>query len=186
MTKLWTLALALLVPTVLWSQGDAPKAKMSAPTKAVCVLHPLKDSKVHGVVVFTVKGKDIEIKGEIMGLTPGEHGFHVHEFGDCSSPDGMSTGGHFNPTGAMHGGPHAKNRHVGDLGNIMADGTGKAVIHMTDPQIKLQGANSIVGRALIVHAAKDDEKTDPAGNAGARIACGIIGIAKSEGMPAKK
>jgi Cu-Zn family superoxide dismutase len=186
MTKLCCAVLALLLPALLLGAGDVgpanggePAIKMAGPAKAVCVLHPLKDSKVHGVVVFTQKGDDIEVNGEIVGLTPGLHGFHVHEFGDCHSPDGMSSGAHFNPTKAMHGGPHSKNRHVGDLGNIKADEDGKAVIRMTDGMIKLHGPHSIIGRALIVHAKADDEKSQPAGDAGGRIACGVIGIAKA-------
>jgi superoxide dismutase, Cu-Zn family len=185
MTKLCTVTLALLVPMLLLSAGEAlpggkgePGVKMTGPTRAICVLHQIKDSKVHGVVVFTQKGDDVEVAGEIVGLTPGLHGFHVHEFGDCHSPDGMSSGGHFNPTKAMHGGPHSKNRHVGDLGNVKADEDGKAVIQMTDGLIKLHGPHSIIGRALIVHAKADDEKSQPTGDAGGRIACGVIGIAK--------
>jgi Cu-Zn family superoxide dismutase len=189
MTKLCTITVALLVPTLLVSAQDTPKlrnvqvqlgqVKMTGPQKAVCVLHPLGEHKAHGMVVFTRKGEEILVTGEVKGLAPGLHGFHVHEFGDCSAPDGMATGGHFNPTGAMHGGPHSKSRHVGDLGNIKADGRGVAVINMTDRLIKLSGPHSIVGRALIVHAKADDEKSQPAGDAGGRIACGVIGIAKS-------
>jgi superoxide dismutase, Cu-Zn family len=193
MTKLCTLTLTLLIPTLLWSAGEAPKEvgkeavmKMAGPTKAVCVLHHTKDSKVHGVVVFTVKGNAIEVTGEVVNLTPGLHGFHVHEFGDCSAPDALSTGGHFNPTKAMHGGPDSKNRHVGDLGNIMADASGKAVINITDPMIKLSGPHSIIGRGLIVHAKADDEKTQPTGDAGGRVACGVIGIGKGGTMASPK
>jgi Cu-Zn family superoxide dismutase len=188
MTKLCTVPLALLTAALVWLVAETPRVtsgeqpKMAGPQKAVCVLHPLKDSKAHGMVVFTQKGNEIEVNGVIHGLTPGLHGFHVHEFGDCSAPDGMATGGHFNPTKAMHGGPHSTDRHVGDLGNIKADVSGKAVIQMTDRLIKLQGPHSIVGRALIVHAKADDEKSQPAGDAGGRIACGVIGIAKAEEM----
>jgi Cu-Zn family superoxide dismutase len=196
MTRLCTIAVVLLVPTLLVSAGDAPKVrtvqvqaqpiKMAGPQKAVCVLHPLGDHKAHGIVVFSVKGNEIQVTGKVEGLTPGEHGFHVHEFGDCSSPDGMSTGGHFNPTKEKHGGPHSPMRHVGDLGNIKADGRGVATINVTDRMIKLSGPNSIIGRALIVHAKADDLKTDPAGDAGGRIACGVIGVAKAGAKPTTK
>jgi Cu-Zn family superoxide dismutase len=155
--------------------GDAPK---DAPKKAICVLHPTKDSKVSGMVVFTQKDGEVEITGEITGLTPGMHGFHVHEFGDCSAPDAMSAGAHFDPDKKMHGGPHDKDRHVGDLGNIKADDSGKAVLKMADKVIQLHGPHSIIGRSLIVHAKADDLKTQPSGDAGGRVACGVIGIAK--------
>ena len=89
-----------------------------AADNAICIITPLKGSKVHGKVTFASKGGKVEITGEISGLTPGLHGFHVHEFGDLSSDDGMSTGAHFNPEGKKHGGPHSDMRHVGDLGNI--------------------------------------------------------------------
>lgn len=187
MRKLVMVALALVVP-VLWLQAqDAAKttAAKQAPqagagvTKAVCVLHHTKGSQAHGVIHFTAMGDEVEVKGEIMGLTPGEHAFHVHEFGDCSSDDGMSAGGHFNPDKKMHGGPHGTERHVGDLGNIKADGTGKVTITMTDKVISLNGAHSIIGRSIIIHEKADDLKTQPTGNAGGRVACGVIGVAKS-------
>jgi superoxide dismutase, Cu-Zn family len=148
------------------------------PKKAVCVLIPTKDSKVSGVVTFTVKGDMVEISGEVTGLTPGKHGFHVHELGDLSSGDGKSTGGHFNPEGKKHGGPDAKERHVGDLGNITADTDGKATIKITDKLVTLAGPHSVIGRGLIVHAKADDLKTDPTGEAGGRVAQGVIGVAK--------
>ena len=93
---------------------------------------------------------------ELTGLTPGEHGFHVHEFGDCSMADGTCAGGHFNPTGAPHGGPDDAKRHVGDLGNIKADASGKATYKRVDKMLALNGPNSIIGRSIIVHAAPDD------------------------------
>jgi Cu-Zn family superoxide dismutase len=174
MKKLLAVALALLVSTLL---ASALAQETRAPRKAVCVLHHTKGSMAHGVVYFAEKGDEVEVTGEIEGLTPGEHAFHVHEFGDCSSPDAMSAGGHFNPDKKPHGRRHAAERHVGDLGNIMADENGKAVIKMTDKVIKLRGAHSIIGRSLIVHA-KPDDFTQPVGNAGGRVACGVIGRGK--------
>jgi Cu-Zn family superoxide dismutase len=153
--------------------------------KAVAVIHPASDSKVHGEVTFTQKGDTVEVKGTIMGLKPGEHAFHVHEFGDCSSHDAMSTGGHFNPTKKKHGARDGEERHVGDLGNIKADDDGKAVVNFTDKVIALKGPNSIIGRAIIVHAAADDFKTQPTGNAGARVGSGVIGWANPK-PPMKK
>jgi Cu-Zn family superoxide dismutase len=183
MRKLMLVALALGASTLLLSAAgrEKPAARGDhAPpgTRAVCVLHPTKGNDVHGKLVFTQKEDEIEITGEITGLSPGMHAFHVHEFGDCSSPDAMSAGAHFNPAKAPHGGPHSEHRHVGDLGNIKADEDGKVVLKMTDKVIQLNGPHSIVGRSIIVHAMADDEKSQPAGNAGARVACGVIGLSK--------
>jgi len=146
-------------------------------TKAVAVVHPLGDSKMAGKVVFTQQRGGVEIRAELTGLTPGEHGFHVHEFGDCSMASGECAGGHFNPTGAPHGAPNAEKRHVGDLGNITADESGKAAYHRIDKMIALHGERSIIGRSVIVHAGRDDLTSQPSGDAGARIGCGVIGIA---------
>jgi Cu-Zn family superoxide dismutase len=148
------------------------------PTKAIAVLHPTKDSKVEGTVTFTRIGDEMKVVADISGLTPGKHGFHIHEFGDCSSPDGNSAGGHFNPTKSPHAGHNAEPRHVGDLGNIEADTSGKAHLELTDKMMTMVGENSIIGRGLIVHEKVDDLKTQPTGNAGGRVACGVIGIAK--------
>ena len=104
----------------------AHSEKQSKVTMAVAVVQALGDNKVKGKVVFAQKDDGVEIVAEFTGLTPGEHGFHVHEFGDCSMADGKCAGGHFNPTGAPHGGPDDAKRHVGDLGNIKADDEGKA------------------------------------------------------------
>jgi Cu-Zn family superoxide dismutase len=174
MKKLFAVTLALAFTTLL---ANALADEPAAGRKAVCVLHHTQGNQAHGHVTFTEKGDEVEISGEIAGLTPGMHAFHVHEFGDCSSPDAMSAGGHFNPEKKPHGDIHAEERHVGDLGNIKADEDGKATIHITDKVIKLHGPHSIVGRAVIVHA-KPDDFSQPVGNAGGRVACGVIGIAK--------
>jgi Cu-Zn family superoxide dismutase len=144
---------------------------------AVAVVHPLGENKVRGKVTFTHKDGGVEIVGEFSGLTPGEHGFHVHEFGDCSMADGKCAGGHFNPTGAPHGGPDSPERHAGDLGNIKAGADGKATYKRLDKMVSLNGRNSIIGRSVIIHAKADDLKTQPSGDAGDRIGCGTIGIA---------
>ncbi len=181
MKKLGMVTLALLLPIAFFSAADAEqqdKQGMKGVHKAVCVLHATKGSKTHGTIWFTQQGDEVEIKGEIMGLTPGMHAFHVHEFGDCSAPDATSAGPHFNPDNKPHGSPHTGERHVGDLGNIKADESGKATIQIRDREVKLNGPHSVLGRSLIVHADPDDLKSQPAGNAGARIACGVIGVAK--------
>lgn len=146
--------------------------------KAIAVLHPASRSNVHGVVTFEVVEKGVRVVVNISGLTPGKHGFHVHEFGDCSSDSALSAGGHYNPTGMPHSMPSSDKRHVGDLGNIEADKDGKAHLDYVDPVLALQGENSIIGRGVIVHEKEDDFKTQPTGAAGARLACGVIGVAK--------
>jgi Cu-Zn family superoxide dismutase len=185
--KVGLLLVVFLVPA-LWlgataTEKQEPKAvtvgvdtKMPVVKKAICVIHGIGANKVHGIVMFEQKGHTITITGEISGLTEGKHGFHVHEFGDCSSKDGMSAGTHFNPDMMPHAGPHDKKRHVGDLGNITADKDGKAVIKITDSVVALNGAHSIIGRSIIVHAKEDDLKD--IASAGPRIGCGVIGIAK--------
>jgi Cu-Zn family superoxide dismutase len=147
-------------------------------TKAIAVLHPTKGNNVMGSVTFTQSGDEVKVVADITGLTPGKHGFHIHEFGDCSSPDGNAAGGHFNPTKHDHGAPDASDRHAGDLGNIEADASGKAHLEWSDKVMKLSGADSIVGHSVIVHEKADDLKTQPTGNAGGRLACGVIGVAK--------
>jgi Cu-Zn family superoxide dismutase len=147
-------------------------------TKAVAVLHSTAGHEVHGTVTFTQTDHGIRVVAEIEGLTPGKHGFHLHEFGDCTAPDGMSAGGHFNPDNHPHGGPMSVERHLGDLGNVTANAAGKAQLEMVDTALAFSGAHAIVGRGVIVHAGEDDFTTQPTGNAGARVACGVIGIAK--------
>jgi Cu-Zn family superoxide dismutase len=149
-------------------------------TRAVAALEPTKDSAVRGTVSFTRAEGGVRVVARITGLTPGLHGFHVHEFGDCSAPDGTSAGGHFNPAGAPHAGPHDVARHAGDMGNVEADAQGVAVVDYVDPKASLEGENSVLGRGVIVHANADDLKTQPTGNAGGRLACGVIGAAKAE------
>jgi Cu-Zn family superoxide dismutase len=183
MTKLATFGVALLLSaawllnTNVRTTAGGDKDKMAQPTKAICVMQSMSGSNVTGVIYFTQKGDMLEITGKITGLSPGKHGFHVHEFGDLTDPKGMSTGGHFNPDGKKHGGPHAEDRHVGDLGNIVANKDGIAELNFTDKMIKLHGPHSIIGRGLIVHDKEDDEKTQPTGDAGGRVAGGVIGVA---------
>lgn len=147
------------------------------PKKAAAVLIPTKGQDVHGTFVLTQKADGVEIIGEVRGLTPGKHGFHIHEYGDLRSADGSSAGGHYNPEGHPHGGPNDPKHHAGDLGNITADQTGKAIVKVMAKGLRL---HFVVGRALVVHAEADDLKSQPSGDAGGRVALGVIGIA-SEG-----
>ncbi|HTP12584.1 MAG TPA: superoxide dismutase family protein [Bacteroidota bacterium] len=147
-------------------------------TKAIAVLYPTKGNAVTGIVRFEAVENGTRVVADVSGLTPGKHGFHIHEFGDCSSDDGSSAGGHFNPAGMPHSMPSSDQRHTGDLGNIEADASGKAHLEFVDRMVTFSGRNSIIGRAVVVHEKEDDLKTQPTGNAGARLACGVIGIAK--------
>ena len=118
---------AVVIAATLGAFAQGPATKMEpAPTKAVAVLIPTKGSPVAGTVIFTKTEKGTRVMAELTGLTPGKHGFHVHEFGDASSPDGKAAGGHFNPKKMVHGDPgKTAPRHLGDLGNIVADDSGK-------------------------------------------------------------
>ncbi|ENN71916.1 hypothetical protein YQE_11411, partial [Dendroctonus ponderosae] len=137
-------------------------------------------SKVDGVVYFKESTNGILVTGNITGLTPGSHGFHVHAIGDISGGC-LTTGAHFNPKNVSHGGPNATVRHVGDLGNIEADETGLAVIKISDSIIALSGENSIIGRGIVIHEDPDDfgltdaSDSKTTGHAGARVGCGVIG-----------
>ncbi|XP_076444454.1 superoxide dismutase [Cu-Zn]-like [Babylonia areolata] len=150
--------------------------------KAICVLSG--STEVKGELIFTQEGDSpTKVQGEVRGLTQGDHGFHIHQFGDVSNGC-ASAGSHFNPQEKKHGGPTDTERHAGDLGNIVANEDGTAKVDITDAQIPLSGPNSIIGRCLVVHAGKDDlgkggdDESLKTGNAGARVACGIIGITK--------
>jgi Cu-Zn family superoxide dismutase len=182
---------ALLAAAVLAGAGGGAPARPAhadehqhgapakAPTAAVAVLVPTAGNDVHGVVTFTKKEGGILVKAEVTGLAPGKHGFHVHEFGDLRSPDGMSAGGHFNPEGAPHALPDGAPKHVGDLGNIEADASGKATYERLDRGLAFEGPHSILGRGLVIHA-QPDTGAQPVGNAGARVAVGVIGVAGGE------
>jgi len=149
-------------------------------SRAVAVISPLKGSGVRGIVTFEAVGHGVRVVADLTGLAPGKHGFHIHEFGDCSSEDGSSAGGHFNPMGMPHSMPTAEKRHAGDMGNIEADAEGKAHLDYVDAVMSLGGEHAIIGHAVIVHEKEDDLKTQPTGNAGGRLACGVIGIAKAK------
>jgi len=163
---------------VLAQDAAQHQHEMMAATRAVAVLHPTVGSNAKGIVMFTKEEGGVRVVAVFEGVPAGVHGFHIHEFGDCSSADGTAAGGHFNPQNMEHAGPMAEKRHVGDLGNITADDSGKAQLSYVDKHLAFSGPNSILGRGLILHAKPDDLKTQPTGDAGGRIACGVIGVAK--------
>lgn len=144
--------------------------------EAIAVLNPTEGNDVRGRVTFTATDGGVRVVADLEGLGAETHGFHVHEFGDCSAPDASSAGDHFNPQNTPHGAPDAPaaERHAGDLGNIEAGADGTARYDRTDTVLSLGGANSIVGKAVVVHAGRDDLTSQPSGDAGDRLACGVI------------
>jgi Cu-Zn family superoxide dismutase len=190
MNRTLSLGIAFLAVCALFvgsRQGSAqatPAAKSATaelkPSKNAATMPANKN--VTGTVTFTeVAGGKVKVSAHVMGLAPNtEHGFHIHERGDLSDPGLMSTGGHFNPAGHIHGGPTTSPVHAGDLGNIKADATGMAMLDLTVEGLSIGtgAANDIVGKAVIVHRDPDDLKTQPAGNAGPRVSGGLIELKK--------
>jgi len=174
----WLLVVFLVAGMNGFSQKNMGKMSMGNTAKAICILYPTQGNNVSGTITFTQTEKGVKVVADIQGLSKGKHGFHIHEFGDCSSADGMTAGGHYNPEGKTHGAPMAMSRHMGDMGNLEADESGNAHLEYIDTVIKLNGPNSILGKSIIVHQGEDDLKSQPSGNAGPRVACGVIGAAK--------
>jgi len=170
---------SLNASSLVWSQehpAEHPKAHPAMTVaKAVAVLNPTKGNTANGVVTFSQEQSGVHVVVKLTGVSKGVHGFHIHEFGDCSAPDGTSAGLHFNPTNAAHAGRDAEKRHMGDMGNVTADEQGNATLDYIDKHLTLA---AIIGRGMILHANPDDMTTQPTGNAGGRIACGVIGVGK--------
>jgi len=157
----------------------APPAPVSTAQQAVAVLASASGSRVSGKLTLVPMGDGVHISGEVGGLAPnGQFGFHVHEKGDCSAVDATSAGGHFNPAASAHGRAGSQVHHAGDMDNIVADADGVARVNVHLRGVTLGGdaANDIAGRAAIVHADPDDYHSQPTGNAGARVACGVIKV----------
>jgi Cu-Zn family superoxide dismutase len=172
-----TRSLLPLAITAALGVGCAAMGGSGGGASAVANLEPTKGNTTRGTVTFTQSGDRVRVSAQISGLKPGvEHGFHVHEKGDCSSGDGMSAGGHFNPASKPHGNVHAGGeRHAGDLPNLKADSSGNASASFEASGMTVGGgASDIVGKGLIVHRDPDDYKSQPAGNAGPRLACAVI------------
>jgi superoxide dismutase, Cu-Zn family len=166
----------LLLSLALVALGAGCAATPQRGPSAIAELQPTKGNVTAGTVTFTQRGDKVWVSGTVTGLKPNqEHGFHIHEKGDCSSGDGMSTGGHFNPMSKTHGHHGSGERHAGDLPALKADATGKAVFSAELDVITVtEGPAGVVGRGMIVHVQPDDYKTQPTGNAGARSACAVI------------
>jgi len=155
--------------------AGAAAVTRAAPVTASAQLKPTQGNTAAGTAWFTQQGLRVDVRVQVSGLTPNqEHGFHVHEKGDCSSPDGMSAGGHFDPGGRPHG-PQNAPHHGGDMPSLKADAAGNAQASFQIESVSVgTGIDGLLGRGVIVHAKPDDYKTQPTGNSGARIACGVI------------
>jgi Cu-Zn family superoxide dismutase len=168
------------------TSADAAPAESAAPTVPAAPatpphhhadIAPTQGNQAQGKVELISLSDGVRVTGTITGLAPNsEHGFHVHEKGDCSAPDASSAGGHFNPASQQHGNPDAPPHHAGDIHNIKADAQGTAQVdaQLSGVTISTSGPNDILGKAVVVHEKADDYKTQPSGNSGGRIACGVI------------
>jgi superoxide dismutase, Cu-Zn family len=184
--KLAMFSLLLALGALPARAADPPHEHAPTPAKdAICVLMATSGSDVSGTLMLTQEKDAVLVKGEIKGLKPGKHGFHIHTYGDLRPKDGKNdggmAGGHFAPDGHEHGGPDSKEHHAGDLGNIEAGADGVAHVDVMGHGLHL---HYIIGRSIVVHADADDLKSQPAGNSGPRIGVGVIGVANVE--PAKK
>lgn len=155
--------------------GTDSRSDADAAPSAHASLASTQGQFARGDLELRQEANAVRVSGTLRGLKPeAVHGFHVHEKGDCGALDASSAGAHYNPAGAAHGNPAGPAHHAGDIPNIQADASGRASVDALIEGVSLGGANDIVGKALIVHADPDDYTTQPSGNSGARIACGVI------------
>ena len=171
LTAIGATLLASALLAACGSMGGKPSSAVELVPTAAITPNPTR-----GTVTFTALDHGVRVAGEVRGLVPGsEHGFHIHEKGDCGD-NGNASGGHFNPTGGTHGKFGAPGSHAGELPSLRADSSGVARFSLEDHSISLTpgAANSVIGRALVVHRDPDDFTTQPAGNSGPRIACAVI------------
>ena len=152
----------------------------SSPERLVAVLSPTEGNTVRGTVIFTQAHEGVRVAGELQGLTPGSHAFHIHQYGDLTDPSGKSAGDHFNPENTLHGSPDSHEHHAGDIGNVFAGANGTAIIDTVLPFLNLNGDSSILGRAVVVHAGADDFESHASGGAGSRVAFGVIGYSNMD------
>ena len=170
--KISILILATLSSGCLFRRPPPPGER---PVNAISFLKPTKGNSTEGKINIHDEKGMLKFTGILTGLTPGKHGLHIHEFGDCSAEDASSAGSHFNPKNEKHSSPEDHEKHMGDLGNIYADDFGKSTI---DIEIKKIPLHKILGRSILVHEKEDDFISQPAGNSGPKLACGVIGVVK--------
>ncbi len=174
-----TLSLVAIAAAALAALAAGPQpAAQAAPAMAMggsaTATLQSPDPKVSGTVTFTQSGGIVRVVADVAGAKPGEHGFHLHEKGVCTPPDFKSAGGHWNPGHAMHGCMPASPRHAGDMGNITVGSDGRGHLEVDLTGVPLEGPDAIVGKAVVLHGGTDDCKTQPTGNAGDRLACGVV------------
>lgn len=166
-------------PSVATTTDPDTSASAEATAGAAVQLSPTQGNTANGGLKLTSAGTGVKLSGMLQGLKPNsEFGFHFHEKGDCSAPDATSAGAHFNPTSQDHGNPQAQPHHAGDMLNVKSDAQGVAEVSIDNPDVSLQTGqpNDIIGKALVLHAKPDDYTTQPSGNSGDRIACGVVAI----------
>ncbi|HVT60099.1 MAG TPA: superoxide dismutase family protein [Thermoanaerobaculia bacterium] len=174
-------------PAAAPGQAQASGQGQAQPHAASATLLPATDNpRFSGTVTFTQQGDQVRVVANLAGVErPGNHGFHIHATGQCEHDPGgnhfASAGGHFNPTDAPHGCPDAAAHHAGDLGNVVIGADGSGHVDLTTPMLSLSGPNSVVGKAVILHSGADDCTSQPAGNAGARLACGVVSAGGAAG-----
>jgi Cu-Zn family superoxide dismutase len=158
------------------SSSATPAAQAPAAAKATAAIEGRSGSNLSGNATFTEKsGGGVHVSVDVTGAPEGVHAVHLHDKGDCSAPDASSAGGHFNPTSTTHGSPDAPNHHAGDFGNMTVGADGKGHVELDTTMLSVSaGPNSVMGRGIIVHAKADDMQTQPTGNAGGRIGCGVV------------
>lgn len=165
-------------PATATTTTPAPAEAAPPPAaSAVAQLAPTTGHTASGMLSLTAQGTGVRLSGALQGLPPnGEYGFHIHEKGDCSAPDASSAGAHFNPANTQHGNPLSDVRHAGDMQNVKADAQGMAQVDATVSGVSLGSGqpNDVLGKAIVLHEKADDYASQPAGNSGARIACGVI------------
>ena len=165
---------AVLAASIALLSGCASMGLVSAKPDAVCVMAPLSGGKANGQVSFTQEAEDVLVVADFDNLSPGKHGIHIHQNGDCGGEAGAAAGAHFNPSNGSHGMPGVTSSHEGDLGNVVADASGHAHMALRDRFLRLAGADGILGRTVVLHFQGDDLVSQPAGDSGARISCGVI------------
>jgi Cu-Zn family superoxide dismutase len=166
-------------PAVATSTEPSTTSSAEATAGAAVQLSPTQGNTANGGLKLTAAGTGVKMSGMLQGLKPdSEFGIHFHEKGDCSAPDATSAGAHFNPTNQQHGNPQAQPHHAGDMLNVKSDAQGVAEVSIDNPDVSLQTGqpNDIIGKALVLHAKPDDYKTQPSGDSGDRIACGVVAI----------